>query len=216
MIQYKVFLTLFFSSFILLGCSYSESKKTILKLDYPVDEKVIDLPRCEELKKFPTTFSHATEDLKKELNSKGVKHLSKEEKDKFLNLEAVPEEVQREDFEVFAVNKIAYEKATLIIYLVKEIQTESSHEMDQLVLVIYSKEGKAMDILSKNLQDVFSTREFTFTSSTEFNVIDTDSEYSPDPESEAEDIKNGREPEPSISTTFYEVDPVKMKFRMLD
>jgi hypothetical protein len=214
--KHKAILSACLSSLILVSCSFSESKKTVQEIDFPVKKEAVDLVDCKEIKKFPAVFSHATEKLKTELNVKGVKPLTKEEKLKHLSLEAVPTEVTDEDFRVFAVNKITYEKATLIIYLVKEIQTESSHERDQLVLVIYNKEGKAMNVLSKNLQDVFSTREFEFTSPTEFNIVDTDSEYSVDPESEAEDIKNGREPEPSIMTSYYEIDPVKMKFKELN
>lgn len=70
-----------------------------------------------------------------------------------------------------------------------------------------------MDVLAENLVDVYSsTFEVNYTSRNVFEVIDTDIEYSPDPESEAEDIKNGREPEPSIMTQDYHIDTLKFKF----
>lgn len=198
--------------------SFSESKKEGLKHESQMDaQKQPYLPVCQEIEKYPAVFSYLTEEVKKQLDAKCITPLSSQEKAMaFMNNESFPEEIYSEFFQVFAINKINYTTATLMIYLIEEVQTESVHEKDRLLLVIYDKQGIMQDFLSRNLQDVFGSRQFQFTTKEEFTIMDTDSEYSPDPESEAEDRRNGRAPEPSVSTIYYQIDPVKMKFRMLD
>ncbi|WP_343632825.1 hypothetical protein [Fluviicola sp.] len=215
MARYKLLFAALFSGCILI--SYSFSGNPGVKPVHPMARRQADFPSCPEIDKYPIIFSYVTDDLKKELEAKCITPLILSEKTTaFQNRESFPDEIYSDFYRVFAVNKINYTTATLMIYLIEEEQTESMHETDRLLLVIYDKDGVARDVLSKNLQDVFSTREFKFTSNREFNVVDTDSEYSPDPESEAEDRRNGRAPEPSVSTLYYQVDPVAMKFKMLD
>ena len=206
--------SLFFASLFFI-CSFSESKKERLKPEYQMgSQKQPDLPGCREIEKYPAVFSYLSEDVKKQLDAKCITPLSSQEKlMAFMNNESFPEEIYSEFFQVFAINKINYTTATLMIYLIEEVQTESTHEKDRLLLVIYDKQGVMQDFLSRNLQDAFGGREFQFTSKEEFTILDTDSEYSPDSESEAEDRRNGRAPEPSVSKIYYQIDPVKMKFK---
>ena len=92
----------------------------------------------------------------------------------------------------------------------REIQTEYPHESDQLVLVLYDKDGNSTDILSKTLEDVYgSTYEIEFGSAHEFTVINIDYEYSPGPESEAKDIASGRVIEPSYMEDNFKVKGLK-------
>lgn len=216
MILCKLLFTVILSGLIWINDSFSENKEP--ESEYrKTAQKQGDLPSCPEIDKYPMVFSYVTVDLKKELDAKCMMALDLPQKTTaFSNRESFPDEIYSDFYHVFAVNKINYTTATLMIYLVEEEQTESLHETDRLLLVIYDKDGVAKDVLSRNLQDVFSTREFQFTSNREFQIIDTDSEYSPDPESEAEDRRNGRTPEPSVSTLYYQIDPVAMKFKMLD
>ena len=82
-------------------------------------------------------------------------------------------------------------------------------------MVLYDQDEKPTAYLERNLQDAFSTRELNILSAVDFEIIDTDDEYSPDPESEARDIENGYEPTTEITISVYKIDPVKLEFELV-
>lgn len=175
-----------------------------------------ELPSCNKIEQYPTLFSFASDSLKEVLLAKIQKPLTTSEKEVLFKFDDKDKYVPfgifntNYDFEVFAVNKISYETGTLVVYLVIEPQTEYFNENDQIVMVLYDKIGIPTDIISKVLVDVYgSTYEIEFSTPNEFTVTNIDYEYSPDPESEAEDIANGRVIEPSYMKSFYKVEELK-------
>jgi hypothetical protein len=200
--KHKIALAIYLFILTLLGCTNPKDK--IERLD------------CKEIEKYPSLFSYINDSLKNILWSKGIKPLTKTEKEIYFKKDDQLNKVYDSAFNVFPVNKILYSKSAVAIYLVKEIGNPSSPYDDELILVIYTNDGIPKNFLIENLQDPFGTREINFTSRDEFEVTDTDDEYSTDPESEAEDIKNGREPETSIMTSRYEIDTLALKFRLIE
>jgi len=206
MIKNKISLFIYLSIFIFMSCNTSESKK-----------EQFELLDCKEIISYPLLFSYATDSLKNNLKLKGIKPLTVKQKINYFKTVSVPSVLHDSAFYIFPVNKISFVTSVLIIYLVKEIQVSSFHENDHLVMVIYNNEGRPMDILAKNLQDIYSsTYEVNYTSRNEFVVINTDNEYSPDPESEAENKKNMPVIEPSVIKQFYHIDTIQFKFVLID
>lgn len=172
---------------------------------------------CPELKAFPHVYSYKTPALLNDLRAKGTKALTKEEVAIYFKHIAAPSELNNPGYNMSlcAIHKILYPDASLVAFLLKENTESSSPELDQLYLVLYNKEGIPVDVMSTQLVDPFITREIKFLSSTEFEIINTDDEYSPDPESEAQDIKNGYESQPDINIQHFRIDPSLPKFQKL-
>lgn len=193
-----------------IGCTTSENKANS---DQNLDSIAgNELPSCEKIEQYPVHFSFASDSLKKELLTKIKKPLSTSQKEALFKFEDkdIPSEIFNQDFDVFTVNEIRYEKATLVVYIVIEPQTEYFNESDQIVLVLYDENGIPSDIMSGVLEDVYgSTYEVVFSSPYDFTVTYTDHEYSPDPESEAEDIANGVVFEPSAQVYTHKVKDLK-------
>lgn len=195
---------------LLVSCTTSGSKSNLEQKEEAV--LVITLPSCSEIKHYPVRFSYASDILKDELYAKIQKPLTTSQKEELFKTEFIPYEIHSVGHDVFAIGKINYETATLVVYLVREIQTESLHESDQIVLVLYDKNGNSMDILSETLEDAYgSTYEIEFNSPNEFTVINIDREYSPDPESEAEDIASGRVIEPSYMVNNFKIKELRFE-----
>lgn len=212
---------IFAVALLLVGsCTIPENKSDLEK---KVETSVTnELPFCDEIKQYPVRFSYASSSYQNKLFNKIQTPLTISQREALFMFDKeeekyVPYEIYDinydyfNDYDVFPVEQISYETATLIIYLVKRKEEQS--ENDQLVLVLYNKNNKPCDVLYTVLEDVYeSTYEIEFSSPNKFKVINTDKEYSPDPESEAEDIASGRIIEPTISTQYYYVDTLRLKF----
>jgi len=176
-----------------------------------------DLTTCKEIENYPTLYSYKTESLMASLQAKATVALVDSQldtyftKDAFDNPDYTKEVLYGGEFKVYPLNKIVYANATVIVYLIKEIEEKSLPELDMIVLVMYDNAGKPVDIVYEYLIDSFGTREVNITSPTDFEVLWIDDEYSVDPESEADDIARGYVNVPILITTTYTIDTLELK-----
>jgi len=177
-----------------------------------------DVYTCKKIEKYPFLFSYKTDSLRAALESKAAISLVSSQieryftKDAFDNTDRTTELLYGGKYEIFPVNKIIYSKSAIAIYLVKEIERRSFPDGDIISLVMYDNSGKPVDIINVDLLNSFGSKEVNFISPSEFEVLWIDDEYSPDPESEPEDIKKGKENVPVLITTVYKIDTVGLKF----
>ncbi|MNJ88963.1 hypothetical protein D3C87_65240 [compost metagenome] len=212
----KIRFFLYLNILLIASCqSPQQNKESVQNITPSNQSQQPNFIGCLELDHFPVLYSYASDSLKRDLYSRIVKPLSKKEKKELFQMDSPPFQLDDPDFLVFPVNRINYSNSTLVIYLAKQKTETSFHEADLLILAIYDQAGKPGDFLYNVLEDVYSsTYEVTFTSQTTFDILNTYKEYSPDPESEAEDIKYGRVHEDALTTERYRVDG--LKFRKLD
>lgn len=178
-----------------------------------------DLNTCKKVEKYPSLYSYKTDSLMAALKAKATVALVDNQKDTYFTKDAFNDNSDYTkdlfyggEFEVFPLNKIVYSNSTVVIYLVKEIEENSFPELDIISLVMYDNAGKPVYIINENLLNPFGTKEVKITSPTEFEVLWIDEEYSPDLESEAEDIENGYVHVPVLITTIYKIDTLELKF----
>ncbi len=176
-----------------------------------------NLKGCEKIESYPFLYSYKTDSLRTDLQAKATVALVDSQLDLYFMDDAFYENSDHTkdllyggNFGVYPLNKIEYANSTVIIFLVKELEDNSFPELDMLSIVIYDKAGKPIDIVNVNLLNPFGSKEVNFTSHTEFEVLWIDEEYSPDFESESQDIENGNVP--ILITTVYQIDTVGLKF----
>lgn len=159
----------------------------------------------------PTQYAYRTDSLMQALRAMGTKPLGQARKEIYFPKDDAY--VHDSSIQVFPLGRMGYANGTLVTYLLQNIHGQAPEEGDYVALVLYNKKEVVTDVLHISLRDVFSTRDINIMSRSEIKVMDIDEEYSPDPESEAEDLKNGYEPQPDTTYRYYGIDTVALKFK---